>query len=93
MLIVRRRAEISADRPRHFIVLLERFANEIAHSLLVSATAMATSRGSFAGMRIAVDLILNGRLRCGSNEEGGGEHGRPESTGPPRPARDLTSRL
>jgi len=27
--------------------------------LLVAATAMATSRGSFAGMRIAVDIIMN----------------------------------
>jgi hypothetical protein len=59
MLIFRRRAEISADRPRQFIVSLQRFPNEIADSLLVSATAMATARGSFAGMRIAVDIIMN----------------------------------
>jgi hypothetical protein len=59
MLIFRRRAEILADRPRHFIVSLQRFPNEIADSLLVSATPMATSCGSFAGMRIAVDRIMN----------------------------------
>jgi hypothetical protein len=50
------------SRPRHVMIPLQKFANGITHSFLVSVTTMAKSGGSAAGMRIAFDIIIDGRL-------------------------------